>query len=421
MSKFKVMEVMMRYLILLLLVGALVYGCGCSNITSPAFGAGGNQDKFPIFYGTDAGGGADNGYMVFCNTATPAWKVPRLIANDLLDGQMSEQRSCIGNDGKGTWNETHIDSGNDLNIYESPDDHWLDDAGAWTLVDDDAGADYTSCDVETRQNYMWIKSTITGPFGFINYIDLSIGIPAITPGPYVNVLPFDNEHYSIVLDNYNWGVIHYVYQSAGGNYMYDVTGPVSAFAIYTGFAFTGDYPQILNVSNGAQLYISSTAGNILYGFHSDTTYPQSQDSEIIYIATALTSAYHATWRYVDDTIHVALVDYNNAAPDSTYLIYLRRTSNGWSAPITLLAVDSRMMFDNDNLIWPNITTDVFGNILISYIFESTTGAGGDLEAYYLPASLYDDFDNLANWTSFTDIDAGVTPVIWAIMEDYCPI
>jgi len=389
--------------------------CGCSAVTTPAFAyPGDNYDTWPCFFGTD-NGGPDNGYMVFYDQGATAFDAPRLIANDLLDGQWTPQRQGIGWQTSGTWGVAFVeDTSNDLEYWESPDADWQDEAGAWGLTDDDATEDWEAVDAESRQNYVWLvpyEDTIPNIMIHDYYIDLAAGAPAITAraGAYV----VDNLRYSMVLDQNLLGLRQLVVVSVGG-IGYRGFGDIAI----TGATVTiaGEHPQI--ITDGEQrLWVFATNGNALIE-HTSFNQPLDTvwDAYTIHSATILANNYHVTWLKFDDTIHVVLVDKDIINPNATTLLYMRRTPNGWDAPVTLLTVDSRPAGGNDDIAWPQITVDPYGAIFIYYIFEDVQGAGGDLRGFYLDAGVYAT-PVVGNWTNHTNIDASGTNVIWCVAPD----
>ena len=186
----------MRYFFALLIILTFVVGCGCANspMVFPAFGfEGDTADVWPIFLITDNFPTGDNGYMVFYDQETDAWKAPRLMAANLAMSQLTPQRNSIGWRGSkddagnpgGVWNVSYIENVTlDLIMMESPDDAWQDDAGAWGLLDNDASSNWLAVDVETRQNYVW-AGLYYEPIAGANTlygIDLSAAVPGWVAG-----------------------------------------------------------------------------------------------------------------------------------------------------------------------------------------------------------------------------------------------
>jgi len=411
----------MRYLLILFLIMAFVVGCGCSNVLTPPVAADGGMDVWPIFYGTD-NSLKDNGYVVFYDQMTSAWQTPRLVATDLLPLQWTPQRNGIGWKTDGTWNVTFIEDSNDLEIWESADADWQDDAGAWARLDDDASETWRGVDVESRQNWVWAEVfEATGGISISDwYIDLAAGVPAWTVTAHARVV--DNGHYSLVLDRNLYGSRHLTYIVIG-NTAYSSFSDVASIGATVNV--TGEYPQII-VDGEQRLWVFHTHDNEL---HASASFDQPLDTFWtglpIYTATDLTDDYHATWPKLDDTIHVVLVDFNTEEINSTYLIYLRRTPNGWTAPVTLLTVDSTFEGDLDSIDYPQICVDPLGNIFVSYILNDnwSEGAGGDLQGFYLDAVDNDNYTvvGAGGWGQHLNIDQSATDVLWAIMPDSIPI
>lgn len=405
----------MRYLLVLFLVMTFVAGCGCSNILSPPAYAQDEKDVWPIFYGTD-NGGPDNGIIVFYDQLAAAWQAPRTVDTDLLDGQWTPQRNAVGWGAGGVWNVSFIeDTGDDLELWESPDAGWQDDAGAWAMLDGDASQTWGAVDAESRQGHVWLEVyEIATPIIQDWYIDLAAGVPALTSyGPAVAT---DNNRYSMVLDRNLYGSRNTAYIATNINYISfgDIAGVIDIIIS------DGDHPQII-VDGEQRLWCFYTYGNELYTATSfDQPFDTMWGAATLYTATGLDDDYHATWLKLDDTIHVVLVDYNEGEENQTHLIYLRRTPNGWTAPVTLLTVNS--MEGANNLSWPQICCDQFGNLFISYlhhIFENPV----DLQGFYLDKSDYTDYATVGvgGWIQHLNIDQSATEVVWAIMPDSAPI
>lgn len=411
---------------LLILSFALIWimGCGCSGVSPlvpPAYGyTGDNCDVWPIFWGTD-NGGPDNGYVTFYDQGTGAWDAGKVVGTgDLLNAQWTPQRNGIGWDTAGKWNVSFIeDTSNDLELWESAGTGWDDGAGAWAMTDDDATQNWIAVDVETRQNYVWAccyAGGIIHPF----YIDLNAGAPNWTAVTTTFDTTLDNGNFSIVLDKNNQGYITLVGEIITAvHYAYVHPSPPAVNIIYNTTTHSGAYPQVLE----------SFATNIFYTYSNvlryipHTLYWPNIVYENVYTATVLTDDYHATWLKIDDTIHVVLVDYS-VASNATYLIYLRRTPNGWTAPVTLRTVDSNPGGASDTMTWPQICVDTLGNIFVSYIYmDNQFAATGDLCGYYLDAVDYSTYTVIGagGWIAHTNIDQSATAVVWAIMPDSIPI
>lgn len=411
----------MRYLLILFLVMAFVVGCGCSNVLTPPVFAQPTKDVFPIFFGTD-NGGPDFGYMSFYDQGAAAWQAPRLIANDLLNAQWTPQRNAVAWCTNGRWHVTFIeDTSNDLEIWESPDTGWQDDAGAWTLTDDDASDTWLAVDVETRQNYVWAHVSRGIATAGHWYIDLSAGAPNWATATTAINMDTSDGHYSVVLDQRLRGGLHTVFHPVAGSVDY-------AYGAYNGgqavVEVTADYPQVV-ADKLNRTWVFYTNGNALFCEDSGDIYAPIflLESALIHTATALTDDYHAAWLKYDDTIHVVLVDHDNVNPNATYLIYLRRTPNGWSAPVTLRTVDGSMGGARDELHWPQICVDTLGNMFISYIYVDFDGVQGDLCGYYLDKDDYNNYTvvGAGGWIAHANIDQSATVVVWAIMPDSVPI
>jgi len=426
----------MRYLLIALLFVAFIYGCGCSNICSPAYGYVGDAcDVWPALFGTDNAGATDNGYFICYDQNAAAWQAPRLIATDLLKAQWTPQRNSIGwragTDvlAGGKYNATFIeDTSNDLEIWESPDDGWQDDAGAWAMTDSEATATWIAVDVESRQNYMWALLDEGNNNYYPMYINLGAGAPAWTIGDALAPIS-GTIQFSIVLDSNLFGLTHWAYVDNG-----DIKYGMNTSTGYVGGSGTiqtsANYPQII-VDGEQRLWCFYTVGNVLFtktyfDFPPDSSIDWILDDDAgIYTATVLTSAYHATWLAMDDTIHVILIDYDGGFPNMTFdLIYIRRTPNGWSAAITIdswvLAVASGDATAQVERLYPQITVDTLGNISVMYI-EVIAGPIGDLRQWYLDASLYRVFDVPANWVQSTDIEGTEDDVLWVVAPDSIPI
>jgi len=337
---------------------------------------------------------------------------------------MSEQRNSVGWRTNGRGSVIFIeDTSNDLEIWESPDTDWQDEAGVWTLTDDETGNNYDSVDVEPRQHYIWAiaKIAAAGNQLVTLYIDLAAGVPAWA-GLTTPVWTVDNIHFSLVLDKNLLGVCHIAYV-ASGNIEYRYSLPTDIYGTNI-IVNAGDYPQI--ICDGEQrLWCFYTGSNNLWAEtafdeppHTTTWMPDGAAQ--IYTGTGLVSSYHATWLAMDDTIHVILVDTDVLNPNNTRLRYLRRTSNGWDAAVTLLTVDGQVVGDNDGIAWPQICVDRIGNIFVSYILEDVQGTGGDLRGFYLDAGVYSN-PVVGNWSAHTNIDGSADTIIWAIMPDYIPV
>jgi len=416
-------EVAMKtYMALLFTLGVIlvmVVGCGCSNVmTAPAYAWPGDAHyTWPVFHGTD-NGGPDNGYMTFYNQGTSTWTARKLIAADLLDAQWTPQRQGIGWDTDGVWNVSFVeDTSNDLEIWVSQGTQWQDAVGVYLLLDDDAATNYSAVDVETRQNYVWALAYEVATGGLEFYIDLSAGVPIWVDKTHT-VTGYDNLHYSIVLDDNLYGGVHEAY-IISGTVRYEYAYYLSD--ILMGVVATGtDYPQII-ADGEERLWVFATGSNQLsLGTSFDVPADVVWNGGSIYTADTLTDDYHATWyKGADDTIHVTLVDFDSDAFNNTFLIYLRRTPNGWSAPITLLTVDSNQLGDKDTLSWPQITVDPFGAIFIYYIRgdDWTVTDAGDLQGYYLDSGFYADFAVPGNWVQHTNIDGEADLVEWCVAPD----
>lgn len=416
----------MRHYITILLTLLVILGSGCSLVTAPAYAyAGDAQDTWPAFFGT-ANGGADNGYVVFWDQNAAAYQAPRLIANDLLALQWTPQRQGIGWDTKGTWDVSFIENTtNNLQIFESPDDDWQDDAGAWAMLDDDNSEDWLALDAETRQDYVWIDAiVITTPRTF--FIDLAAGVPALT---LLGIVPAADttDQFSICLDQMLIGAIHFIgidNSDAFAKY-FNITPAVYVGALDWENTVAGGgetFPQIISGGYN-ELYAFYTAGNLLsmvpnkIGGPPGTAWNVLEDVESVYVPTGtLTQDYHATWLTFDDTIHVVLVDFiPEGAPT---LRYMRRIPNGWTATVTLLTVDSTILGDAETLNWPTITVDTLGNIMIYYILGDITGGGfGDLQSFYLDADLYSGWAVPGNWVRTLNVDGAGDPVKWVVAPD----
>jgi hypothetical protein len=415
----------MTLTIALMLTGLLAMGC--SNITEPAYGAVGDVLKWAGFYGKEYLEATDSGYFVAQDAVTKLFH-NRLIATDLLKGQMLPQRDSNGYDADGKYNVTYADVDNDLNIYESPDTGWHDDAGAWALTDDDTTDTWVAVDVESRQGFIWAAvlkidimfNDILTPF----YLDLTNVAPAWTV--WNTNIACDNAHYSIVLDDNLVGINHWVFMLSNIYYVnanpnITVTGGVEITTL-------GDYPKII-VDGEERFWVFHTdiSNLICKTSFDDPNDPVFNPVDLIYTGTSLTDYYDAVWLATDDTIHVVLVDFNIAG--DTYLIYLRRTPNGWSDPVILRTVDSTLT-DKDSMVWPNISVDPMRGIFIYYIFidDYTTtiphaaDPGGDLCGLeLLPEDYHDDYDDPGNWIPYNDIDNSEDQITWVLAIDDSPV
>jgi hypothetical protein len=86
----------------------------------------------------------------------------------------------------------------------------------------------------------------------------------------------------------------------------------------------------------------------------------------------------------------------------------------------LLTVDSTLIGDNEQLDWPQITCDPFGNLFVYYILYNVGAGTRDLQGFYLDASV-NDAPQVGNWVQHTNIDGGATAVIWVVAPDSIPI
>lgn len=410
------------YMIILLLV--LVAMCGCSLVTAPAYAyLGDNQDVWPAFFGTD-NSLKDNGYFVTYDQGASAFDAPLLIAGDLLVLQQTPQRNAVCYETDGTYYVSFVEDTNDLEIYECPTNNWDVGAGAWGVLDDDVSETWLAVDAETRQNYVWLGLYYEPLAGnnILFEIDLAAGVPALTASTITPLFqPADSSRYSIVLDQSLVGCVHYV--NINSRLFHCPAAPDGIWNTIDTLR-TGDYPQI--VTDGEQrLWIFFTTGNILgYTQASDDAQGTIWDTAgtTVFTANTLDDDYHATWLKMDDTIHVVLVDFNLAA-NSTTLNYLRRTPNGWDAPVVLLTVDSDPLGDLDSLEFPQITVGSLGAIFIYYILNPdwSAGVGGDLQGFYLDAGVYS-APVVGNWIQHTNIDADVDGrVLWVVAPDSIPI
>jgi len=378
-------------------------------------------DVFPVFFGTD-NAGPDNGIIVFRDQNAGAWQAPRTIDTDLLDSQWLPQRNAVGWDSVGKWNVSFIEAtGNDLEVWESADDGWQDDAGAWAMTDSDATYNYLACDVESRQDYVH-GMAFNGISVYGWYIEL---VTANAIVPYLIRAATDYQ-FSLVMNKqllpWHTGVLR---DNVDASLVADNAYNLGYQYIDTGIA--GEYPQVVtDASNFFWMFYTNTNTLNCRTWTSTwdvgTTFSEPVGFTAVYAANTLTANYHATWLAMDDTIHVVLVDWN-IGDTMTYLIYVRRTPNGWSAPVTLLTVDSNPIGGKDSLEWPQITVDAIGNIVIYYIRADdwTVTRAGDLRAFYLDSSLYSGFANPANWVSYTDVDQTENLVEWCVAPDYQPI
>lgn len=386
----------------------------------PAF-ADSSADIWPIFYTTD-NGGPDNGYAAFYDQNASAWQ-QRLIDNDLTDSQWSPQRNAIGWDTAGKWNVTFVgDAGTDLQLWESPDDAWLDDAGAWAMTDNDVSLIFLNVDSEVRQNMIF--SVVYDNTILAFFIDLAAGVPAWTALNADSVASGVNQ-FSVVLDRNLMGTMHIAYADGAGNVDYAGAFYSSTWADKSNAIVSAAYPQVI-VDNEQRVWIFATFFNNFLGSHSFDSPADATwliDVPIIYAANALSAAHHSTWRVIDDTAHCVLVDFDDLAPNSTFLIYLRRTPNGWTAPTTLLTVDSDGGGDNDSIVYPQICNATDGSLFVSYILEGDVGLGGDLQGFYLDAEDYDNYTTVGagGWILHTNIDGSGDAILEAVMPDYIPI
>jgi len=335
---------------------------------------------------------ADELRIVFWDTVTSAF-VQTTICTDSLQGQWTNQRCGIAYSTAGEWGVAHIEAvSNDLEYWQNANANWIAD-GAWNLLDDDNNKAWLAVDVETRQNFvhgMLMEQPLGVSFHGC-YIDLSAGVPnwVIYTGAGM-----EDSHYSIAMTQQlsPWYVA--VFRDTADQSLN------LAESIYAGYRYVdtgrfGDYPQIV-ADKSDYLWIFATINNVLYGyiFPSVVAGPLSYNETVgmyaVYAATTLASNHKATHNPVDDTIHVILVD---TIPAGNELIYLRRTANGWSDPITLQTSGALETFS-----WPQITCDSFNNINVYYIHD------GDLVNLLLPSADYADFDTPANWDKTTNVD-----------------
>lgn len=376
---------------------------------------------WPVFWGTD-NGGPDNGYMTFYNQGASAFTARKLIANDLLNAQWTPQRQGIGWDTNGRWTVSFIaDTGaappftNTLEIWGSQGTQWIDAGGAYLRLDGNNSGDWLAVDVETRQDYVWAMCRTTANYACYN-IDLSGGVPAWVFN-YTNALSGPTNNYSIVLDDNLCGSVHQAFIYNNGLAYVEVVIDESTSS---GIDIDPDnaHPQII-VDGEERLWIFVTENNGLFKWTRPSTPANGAwwgDSTAVHAANTLANDYHVTWYKATDDIHVVLVDYDDDILNNTHLIYLRRTPNGWSAPVTLLTVDSGPFGDEENMTFPQITCDPWGALMIYYIYEDVV-VPGDLQAFYLDSGFYADFDVPANWVRHTDIDGDTDSVLWCVAPD----
>jgi len=379
---------------------------------------------YPVLFGTDNGGVSDNGYFAAYDQGIPGW-TQRLIANDLLKSQWVPQRNSIGWDRHGKFGAALIeDVSGDLEYWESPDDGWQDAAGAWALTDDDASQNWTGCDINSKHGFIH-GAAFAAPAlrGF--YLDLDAGAPNIVPYLIRNA---NDANFSCMIDRalLKW---QSVVLRDDADQSLILSNCYNAGYQLNDINIVADYP-LITCDQDNYIWLFYTSINSLYY----RSYPSVWDSatplgepvagtlSLIYSANQLDKNYHATWLPMDNTIHLVLVDMS-VAPNATKLIYLRRTPNGWTSPITLLTIDSSPLGDKDWISWPQITVDPYGNIFIHYIFSDdwTISFAGDLRGLYLDSSLYYNYDAPGNWSGHTNIDGGVGDVEWVAASGHVPI
>lgn len=401
----------LRFVLLLIIVMLLLLPQPASSWPNSA------KDIWPAMFWTTANG-ADNLYVVFWSQAGTAWRAPRLICADMLTAQWTPQRQGIGYRTSGRYGVALIENvSNDLEYYESTDNQWTDDlVGAWTLTDDDASQDWLAVDCESRQNYVWGATAFAGISPAFLYIDLSAGVPTWTPVA-TTVLAIDNIHYSIVLDEHIQGYLNMVLIATGTvRYAFPHPAPPNANVPYYDTTQIGDYPQILGHFGDSLFY---TYDNALY-FIPNLLYWALANVETVYTAATLTNDYHATWLARDDTVHCVVVDLDVANPNATTLNYIRRTPNGFDAPIVLLTVDSRMLGDHLEIHWPTITCDPFGAIFIFYILWDSIALTGDLQGFYLDSLNYSN-PVVGSWVQHLDIDDSADVILGVVTLDNMPV
>ena len=408
-------------LIIILLVAACLPSCSWDNgLVTPAYGyADDAKDIWPAFYGV-RDGGVDEGWFVAYDQNATAWQAPRMVDNNLLINQWVPQRNAVGWTTSGKYNVAFIESGNGLELWESPDDNWQDDAGAWTMTDDDTSQEWVAVDSDSYQNYTYLATLDTANSDiYAGYVNLNVGTIDFMDYDMDGNLDFaqdaDDNHYSIVLPRTLFGLYNILFREAG-----NITHTCLGSTFNETILAIADYPQILD--NGDNLWSFFTAANELF-LQTAIHDPENEtwvSSAAVYSATVLTSAYHASWMAADDTLWVAVVDHDPVNPNGTELRVTKRTSNNWQGSVLLLTVDSTLLGDNEGIISPTCTTDTKGNVFVYYILFDQAANGGDLQGWYLDSQLADAWDVPGNWTNYVDLDDSEDLVLWVVAPDRIP-
>ena len=335
---------------------------------------------------------ADELRIAFWDTVTEAF-ITDTICTDSLQSQWTNQRCGIAWKSNGQWGVAHIEAvSNDLEYWQNAGTNFIAD-GAWALLDDDASENWLAVDVKTRQNWVQAEMFIAaGLYG--GYINLGTGAPA-----WVTYSSFfaDDAHYSITLDRslFPWHIGVARDQADQTMNLFEAYNTLSPATASDDTTRVGDYPQIIT-DNFNNIWLFTTSANALKFdvfapiniFFTQTF--ASNISGLSYAATSLTANYKAAHNPVDDTIHVILVD---TIVNANLLIYMRRTANGWSSPITLATGGAGESFS-----WPQIACDSFNQLMVYYIHD------GVLKSTKLTTALYSGFATPANWSTPKVID-----------------
>ena len=144
------------------------------------------------------------------------------------------------------------------------------------------------------------------------------------------------------------------------------------------------------------------------------------ETTVVYSGANLTSAYMASWRPEDDSIHVVLIDWALDGADVDYdLKYIRRTANGWTTPVTLRSwtLTGLDIVEQAARLCPQITNQPNGIVIYNVEYDSGD-AEGQLNAYWLANADYHD-PAVGNWTATTDIATGID-VVGCNAPEYWP-
>lgn len=368
------------------------------------------QSKFPVSI-LQRSGAVEVVYEMSSSTA--GFNGPTLLTSNGFIGSWLPNRNGWGYDvdGKAYW--AQIGNTNVLEIYSNSSTGWQ-ISGSWTLqaLQAPVDGDYIATDTHSRKNWLWC-TPLSGATIIPHVYDIAADV--LAQQGWTGPTPLDTHHFSFALTDQLQGALHYVYVSATvGTYVGQMPD-IGAVGGPTTLTANASFPTIVS-DNNQRLWSFYWVGDLLEYSIKDADLNDEDwlNNVIVYQATqAFTGQYSVCHRPEDDTIHIALIEYDQefvdpGFPDEPFLLstarlkYFRRTPNEWTEVLleTWSGSDIDGYLEQLNFVTPQITSSPTG--IMVYNHEVASGSlVSNVKYYFLDTDGYDDPVTSGSWASGT--------------------